>query len=117
MCGKLAAELECDVFESEKHRVWELGGKKVLGNRKIRKNRILRDSRDSDADPCCTDDGDAESVLGVAVSCLVRELQVKQDLGFFWGSFIRGRAERRIYPSIHHGLCGKFDAEHGSDVF
>ena len=59
-------------------------GKKVLGNGKIRKNRILRDSRDLDADSYSNDDGDAESVLGVAVSCLVRELQVKQDLGFFW---------------------------------
>ena len=83
MCGKFDAEHESDVFESEKHRVWELGGKKVLGNRKIRKNRILRDSRDLDADSYSNDDGDAESVLGVAVSCLVRELQVKQDLGFF----------------------------------
>ena len=32
-------------------------------------------------DSCSVDDGDAESVLLVAVSCSVGELDAKQDLG------------------------------------
>ena len=86
LCGKFDADDESDVFKIEKQLVGELREKKVLANGKNQENRISRYSSDLDMDSCSVDDGNAESVLRVAVSCSVGELDAKQDLGLPLGN-------------------------------